>query len=89
MAQISKNDISITTKGGDGGWHFNSNIYDSFLGSDACVILTEWAEYSNIDWIRASKRMRRPSWVFDARSIADVNKVKDANLSLWRLGDGS
>ena len=89
MAQISKNDISITTKDSDGGWQFNSNIYDSFLGSDACVILTEWAEYSNIDWIKASKNNEEAFLGFDARSIANVNKVKDANLSLWRLGDGS
>tara|TARA_A100000164_G_scaffold253318_1_gene225639 strand:+ start:2626 stop:4056 length:1431 start_codon:yes stop_codon:yes gene_type:complete len=87
--QISKKDINSMTKDSDGGWQFNSNIYESFLGSDACVILTEWEEYSDIDWIKASKKMRKPSWVFDARSIANVKKVKDANLSLWRLGDGS
>ena len=33
--------------------------------------------------------MRSPAWVFDSRSIVDPNEVKNANLKLWRIGDGS
>ena len=29
--------------------------------------------------------MRQPAWVFDARSISNYQKVKDADLSFWRL----
>ena len=49
------------------------------------LILTEWIEYSNIDWERVSKMMRKPAWVFDARSISNSDKVKDANISFWRV----
>ena len=31
--------------------------------------------------------MRKPSWVFDTRSVVDPIKVKDAGLNLWRIGD--
>ncbi len=72
-----------------GYWIFSENIYESFKDSDACLILTEWIEYSNIDWERVSKMMRKPAWVFDARSISNSDKVKDANISFWRVGDGS
>ena len=33
--------------------------------------------------------MRSPSWIFDARSILNTKKVKNAGLNLWRIGDGS
>jgi len=33
--------------------------------------------------------MRKPAWIFDARSIVDANLIKKANLNFWRIGDGS
>ena len=33
--------------------------------------------------------MRHPAWVFDARSIVNPKDVRNANLNLWRVGDGS
>ena len=62
---------------------------DVFVDSDAVLIITEWAEYSNINWYEISKKMRSPAWVFDARSMVDPQKIKDAGLNLWRIGDGS
>ena len=73
----------------EGGWRFTRDIYKSFESSDACLILTEWSEYSNIEWLKASKSMRMPAWVFDARSIADKEKIINSNLLFWRVGDGS
>ena len=64
-------------------------MYDSFNNADAIIILTEWPEFSNIDWKLAYKKMRKPGWVFDSRSIVDSKDVLDANLKLWRIGDGS
>ena len=66
-----------------------NNMYDSFNNADAIIILTEWPEFSNIDWKLAYKKMRKPGWVFDSRSIVDSKDVLDANLKLWRIGDGS
>ena len=70
-------DINLSS---NGGWRFTKDLYSSFIGADACLILTEWETYSNIDWIKASKTMRKPAWVFDARSIADKERICDANL---------
>ena len=70
--------------------HFiTDNIYDTFQDSDAIVILTEWPEFSKINWEIAYKKMRRPAWVFDSRSIVNSEEVLKANLKLWRIGDGS
>ena len=45
-------------------------------------------DYGKLDWGKISKLMRRPAWVFDARSIIEPNEVIDAGLSFWRVGDG-
>ena len=71
-----------------GKWKFSNNL-NIFDQAHAVLMLTEWEEYKNIDWEDISKKMVNPAWVFDARSITDPNKVENANLNLWRVGDGT
>ena len=84
-----RNDFDNNTLSLEGQWHFVENINDGFQGADAAVILTEWTEYSHIDWEVAEKVMRKPSWVFDSRSIISPVKVRKTKLNMWRIGDGS
>ena len=72
----------------NGQWRFNRNL-DLFDDVHAVLILTEWDNYRNINWIDISKKMVHPAWVFDARSIVDPAEIKKAGLNIWRLGDGS
>ncbi len=70
-------------------WHKIENIFEGLNCADAAVILTEWEDYSKIDWRKASKIMRKPSWVFDTRSITCGNDVLEHGINLWRIGDGT
>ena len=72
----------------DGGWQKVENIEDAFQDVDAGVILTEWQQYANINWLEISEKMRKPSWIFDTRSIVEKIKVTNSGINLWRLGDG-
>ena len=72
-----------------GFWRFSNDIYEAVKNADAVVILTEWDEYKELDWQKISEAMRAPSWVFDARSISDVEMVRNAGLNVWSLGNGS
>ena len=65
---------------------FAENIYDVFDLSDCVVVMTEWDEFSKINWNLASKKMRKPGWVFDTKNIVDQKKVKESGLNLWVLG---
>ena len=69
-------------------YHANT-IEEAANSADAILVLTEWEEYSKINWSNISLIMRSPAWVFDARSIVDAIKVKSAGLNFWRIGDGS
>ena len=72
----------------EGNWISVNNHMDAFENVDAAIILTEWSIYKEIAWKNIANKMRRPGWVFDARSITDKETIKKAGLNLWRLGDG-
>ncbi len=72
----------------EGQWAFEEDINNAAEKSDAIVILTEWEEYLNINWEEISTMMRKPAWIFDARSILDPKEIKDNDLYLWRIGNG-
>ena len=89
LGQKPENNLSSARNLAEGSWISSKTIDDSIEQSDAVIFLTEWEEYSFIDWLEASKKMRKPSWVFDARSVLDPLQVKKHGLNLWRIGDGS
>ena len=70
-------------------WQFSNDPYQCIKGSDAVVILTEWEEYTLIDWTKCSQIMRHPAWVFDSRSILDADVFKNTEINFWRIGNGS
>ena len=72
-----------------GSWKFIKDINESFSEADAIVILTEWSEYKKINWDLAEKRMRKPAWIFDSRSLIDPSDIKNNSFNFWRIGDGS
>ncbi len=82
-------EVNGATNLGDGNWQFSPEIIDACTSADAVLILTEWHQYSQIDWKIIAKKMRQPAWVFDARSIVNSQKVFDSGLKLWQVGDGS
>ncbi len=58
-------------------------------GSDAILILTEWVEFKKIEWLKITKLMRKPSWIFDCRDIVDINQFRESEINIWKLGFGS
>ena len=65
-------------------------IYETFHNADAAVFLTEWEEFEFLNWHEISKKMRRPSWVFDTRSIVNMEYVKKkSGINIWQVGYGN
>ena len=61
------------------------SLDQSVIYSDAVVILTEWEEFKKLEWGMIAKKMRQPSWVFDARGIVS-NDIEKFGLNYWSLG---
>jgi UDPglucose 6-dehydrogenase len=74
---------------GVGSWWSANSVEEAVEGADAVVLLTEWSQYKGLDWQDLSRRMRRPAWVFDSRTIVDPDQVRSAGLRLWCVGNGS
>ena len=71
-----------------GKWSFSENL-NIFDNAHAVLVLTEWEDYKDIEWNKIAKKMVKPSWVFDARSIVNADLVRKSGINLWCLGDGS
>jgi UDPglucose 6-dehydrogenase len=74
--------------GAEGTWTYESTPLEAARGADAVLILTEWKEYRDLDWIALHEVMRRPAWLFDARAVADPAAARAAGLNVWRVGEG-
>ena len=87
MTDLERKDSSdINDLNNEGMWSFCDSIKDSALNSDAILILTEWNEFKEVNWAEISKIMRKPSWIFDTRSIANLDEAKKYGLNTWRIG---
>ena len=73
----------------EGNWSYADDINSAFENTHAIVILTEWEEYTNIEWGNCSKLMKKPSWIFDSRLIIKPSDLLAADLNLWQIGDGT
>jgi UDPglucose 6-dehydrogenase len=86
-AQIAA-DLGQPSSGDDGGWQAAASPQEAAAGADAVLILTEWGEYTRLDWQAIGAAMRSPAWLFDARAIADAAAARSAGLNVWRVGEG-
>ena len=54
---------------------------EALRGADACVLVTEWAEFGRLDWLEAKRVMRRPLLV-DGRNFLDPERADGGRLRL-------
>ncbi len=73
----------------EGKWVFRKDLNAVCFGADAIIILTDWEEYFKLDWSSIAQIMRKPSWVFDSRSVVKKEAILNSKLNFWRIGDGS
>ncbi len=73
---------------GEASWAPCASLEQGAAGADALLLLTEWQQFSQINWAATAALMRRPAWLFDARGSADQQAARAAGLSVWRVGEG-
>tara|TARA_B100000161_G_C33555939_1_gene417863 strand:- start:396 stop:1832 length:1437 start_codon:yes stop_codon:yes gene_type:complete len=72
----------------ESSWYFTDDFIEGADGADAVVVLTEWREYRILDWATISRKLRKPAWIFDSRSIIPTEVLKSLEINFWRIGDG-
>ena len=64
---------------------------DALEGADAAVLVTEWAEFAELDWAEASSRMAR-ALIVDGRNFLDADRLAAVGFEyegIGRAGQGS
>ena len=67
-------------------WSFSNSLYETFIGTDAGIFITEWEEFQNLNWSKIAPQMRKPAWIFDTRSILEIEEVKEHGINIWQVG---
>ena len=88
-SQVKKDLTSSEKKIDEGKWIFSDSIHGTFDNADAAIFLTEWEEFGSLNWEAISSKMRQPSWVFDTRSIVNMEEVKKSGINIWQIGYGN
>ncbi len=67
------------------GVEFADSSLGALDGADACVVVTEWPEFRELDWQEAAKRMAG-GLVIDGRNFLDPEAVRGAGLVYEGIG---
>ena len=62
-----------------------TDIYEATKGADAIIILTEWPEYTALDYEVIYRSMRRPL-ILDARNILDSRSIREMGFEYYQIG---
>lgn len=62
------------------------DVWTALDGASAAVVVTDWAEFSAMDWEKARKTMVDPAIVFDGRNCLDRTSVEKAGLVYMAIG---
>jgi len=64
---------------------YKDSAQEALAGADACVILTEWKEFVNLDWKAATNTMTQPL-IVDLRNILNPVDVVEMGYSYTCIG---
>jgi UDPglucose 6-dehydrogenase len=67
------------------GVELADSALDALTGADACVLVTEWPEFAELDWAAAAERMSG-TLLIDGRNFADPAAVAAAGLTYEGIG---
>ena len=70
---------------GDDSITYCSNKYAVMKGADALCILTEWAEFANLD-LKKVKKLLKKKVIFDGRNLLDRDEFQKEGFDYFAIG---
>ena len=67
------------------GVEMTGSAMEALDGADAAVLVTEWPEFTELDWGEVAKRMNTPLLV-DGRNFLDPDRVRAAGIAYEAIG---
>ncbi len=56
------------------------------IGSHAVAVLTEWDEFTTLDFESIYANMLKPAFLFDGRNILDHGRLKRVGFDVYAIG---
>ncbi len=69
-----------------GQFEFCEDPYAAAAGSHAIAVLTNWGDYSRLDFERIYREMERPAFIFDGRNCLDHEKLYKIGFNIFPVG---
>lgn len=63
-----------------------ATVWKALEGASAAVLVTEWPEFVELDWVRVREVMVDPGIIYDGRNALDAEKITDAGLQYMAVG---
>ena len=79
------NDLKNKTNSKKIDWIVANSIEECINNSHAIVIITEWNEFTNLDWNQIYLKMEKPAWLFDTRNITNSETILKAGFNFGQL----
>ncbi len=73
------------------GFYFKDSIsyaedeYSALKGSDALLVVTEWNEFRNPDFLLVKSALKQPV-IFDGRNIFEPDKMRESGFTYYSIG---
>jgi UDPglucose 6-dehydrogenase len=67
------------------GVEFADSALGALSGADACILVTEWPEFHDIDWREAAESMAG-NLLIDGRNYVDAASVREAGFVYEGIG---
>jgi len=65
---------------------FEPDPYAAAKGAHAIAILTDWAQFTNLDYDAIYKSMAKPAFIFDGRNSLDHKKLHAIGFNVYAIG---
>jgi UDPglucose 6-dehydrogenase len=62
------------------------DAYQACEGAHAIAILTEWDEFTELNWQKIYQNMEKPAFVFDGRAILNKANLEKIGFQVYRIG---
>ncbi len=62
------------------------DVWTALTGASAAIVVTEWREFTALDWARVREVMTGPAIIFDGRNCLDAGAVRSAGLTYMAVG---
>jgi UDPglucose 6-dehydrogenase len=65
---------------------YETDPYTAAQGAHAIAILTEWEQFTNLDYEKIYESMAKPAFIFDGRNILDHKRLYKIGFNVYAIG---